>query len=345
MGQRANLVIVHESGYELHYSKWAANTLPTYVFWGPGPFEQFVRAQQDLGDQWLDTIWCEGGAVMDLQRRVLLFFGGEDLPYDVVLRRFYFRLLRETWSGWDLRWAHRGIVDLARYCGVSDERVIARSDEERKSVDLSRLLNAPPNPRTANCIVSARVQDGPLKLFVTALPGVAAYLRAGPGLIEHLEARDGLEAFSFEPARTTPVCGVHFDIEARQIKFWQASDDPEVERHGARAWPGWTLTWLRDDLDAQIAELGGRVRLLTQCDDDLLEATERIVFLDVEGPLEGSLDFAEEGKGDAATRAWELLETQAALDRSAKRLVWAECLRRFRAGSAEQDRTTRDMDK
>src|SRR5688500_17014614 len=102
MGQRANLAIVTPQGYDLFYSHWCANTLPHDLFWGASHALEFVRKQRkvDRENGWLDTVWAEGGTVIDPQSEMLLLFGGEDVLYDVPLRDVFLQLLQASWSGW-----------------------------------------------------------------------------------------------------------------------------------------------------------------------------------------------------------------------------------------------------
>ncbi len=98
MGQRANLLIVTGGAYELCYTHHRANTLDHDLFWGPDYALGFIRAQRRVTDaDWLNDVWAEGGAVMDLDRRVLLWFGGEGVLYEVPLRRAHTRLMAASW--------------------------------------------------------------------------------------------------------------------------------------------------------------------------------------------------------------------------------------------------------
>lgn len=67
MGQRANIAIGNAERYDLFYSHWCANTLPHDLFGGSDHAVDFVSCQRkvDRRDGWLDTIWAEGGAVID----------------------------------------------------------------------------------------------------------------------------------------------------------------------------------------------------------------------------------------------------------------------------------------
>ena len=88
MGQRANLVLVEDGKYQLFYSHWCANTLPRDLFWGPEHAVAFIRLQRAVDESgWLDDVWAEGGALLDLDRKRCLLYGGEDILYDVPLRR------------------------------------------------------------------------------------------------------------------------------------------------------------------------------------------------------------------------------------------------------------------
>ena len=65
MGHRANLVIVTETGYELYYDHWIANTLPFQVFWGLEHALKLIRLQaQREPDQWTNPVYAEGGVLI-----------------------------------------------------------------------------------------------------------------------------------------------------------------------------------------------------------------------------------------------------------------------------------------
>src|SRR5689334_9883307 len=100
MGQRANLIIVKDNGYDIYYSHWCANTLPTDMFWGPEHGINFIKNQKKVEPEngWLDDIWAEGGAVIDLDKKVFLLYGGEDILYNIPLRRLYLKLINQVWK-------------------------------------------------------------------------------------------------------------------------------------------------------------------------------------------------------------------------------------------------------
>ena len=157
MGHRANLIVVRDGRYDLRYSHWAANTLPRDLFWGPDHGVAFTEAQPAAGDDgWLDNVWAEGGSVINTDARVFRLFGGEDLQYDVPLRRLYLALLAAVWQGWDVGWAHEGIADLADHAGYPRDRVLTAKPDEGFTPD----LRPPEQPDWVDFVGSVRLSDG-----------------------------------------------------------------------------------------------------------------------------------------------------------------------------------------
>ena len=76
MGNRANIVLVDRDGWQLRYSHWAGCRMLDALLAGPGMAERYIRAQE-VGKFWTDELWADGGLVLDLAERTLLFFGEE----------------------------------------------------------------------------------------------------------------------------------------------------------------------------------------------------------------------------------------------------------------------------
>ncbi|NGP59181.1 hypothetical protein FLT15_12690 [Paenibacillus thiaminolyticus] len=174
MGQRANLIVVRNGSYQMYYTHWCANTLPRDLFWGPEEALAFIESQQ-LTEEWLDDRWAEGGVIIDLDQNVLLWYGGEDIMYDVPLRRQLFALMQPFWSGWELRWAKAGIVGMANYLNYPLEHV--RSVEY--AADLPAIIEPDSKGGFIRIIASIVFPDGELRIF--PLSGTFdEYALAGP---------------------------------------------------------------------------------------------------------------------------------------------------------------------
>jgi hypothetical protein len=130
MGSRANFVIADRDGWRLRYSHWAASGIASIVAPGPSAALRFIDAQAD--GEWLDDVWAEGGALVDVTRRVLLFWGG-DLTDELPVRRAFMRVLALTWPGWTVRWATDGLGDLAAHVGLDGLRSATSTRPSRSS--------------------------------------------------------------------------------------------------------------------------------------------------------------------------------------------------------------------
>ncbi|MCZ4149549.1 hypothetical protein BZG21_34615, partial [Escherichia coli] len=102
--------------------------MPENLFWGPEAALEFIK-RQELTTAWLEPAWAEGGALMDLDRQVLLWYGGEDVNYEIPLRRHLIRMMKPLWPGWSIEWAPAGILDLAEYVGHPTDELTERTNK------------------------------------------------------------------------------------------------------------------------------------------------------------------------------------------------------------------------
>ena len=65
----------------------------------------------------VDPTWADGGAVVDLDRRRVLFFG-EPLMVEMNERRALMGVLATVWPDYEICWAYDGTEELAGYVGA-----------------------------------------------------------------------------------------------------------------------------------------------------------------------------------------------------------------------------------
>lgn len=267
MGQRANLIVARDDGYELFYSHWRASTLDRDLFWGPEAALAFVRAQRSTaeGADWLDEAWAEGGAVLDPQRRTLLWYGGQDVMHDVPLRRVHLGILAASWDGWAVSWAHEGLADLARAVGHPVEAVLVAGGEPEP----------PPGPPQDPSWIDTAVtvaELGEVRILASdADPDTLAAL--GPALLDAARRHGTRDPVDWA-VRTFPRGGVHLDVERRQVEVWLAAPWEDRARRLAAAWPGWTVIDHADRYEGQLAAAGGRLTF-PRVDEEALVAKVR----------------------------------------------------------------------
>ncbi|PSK91830.1 hypothetical protein CLV63_119111 [Murinocardiopsis flavida] len=250
MGSRADYVVVEHGSWRLYSSHLAATTIDVDLMAGPVSALRFIRAQHGREPHdWLDDIWCEGAALVDLDRRELLFFASDLDGY--AHRAAVLEVLCETWAGWCVHWAYDGLGDL-----------VARVGLDRSTV---RRGTSPDEPEAADswveCLVT--VDDG---------ERVRAYPLQSCSAGEVVGHGDGFAARIPAAAERTscpefPDSGVHLDLPGRSAGLWTTDTLGGALERTAELWPGWRWEFWADDHERQRALAGGAVRLPTPSPD------------------------------------------------------------------------------
>lgn len=324
MGQRANLIIVESGGYSLYYSHWCANTITRDLFWGPQHAIDFVRAQRAVDESgWLNNVWAEGAAVIDCDHRVLLLYGGEDVLYDVPLRRIYLGMLRRVWRGWDIRWAHEGIAEIADYVGYPRINVISTDDDMHTS---DGALSPPEEHDWTDLVGSFRSADDRLQLYPLA-GDVEFYLLAGPRLEVQRHCSNALEYVPLDQwvKDGFPTGGFHIDLTSKRVDYWTAKDVPDVPRQVSEIWNGWNVTWHRDEFEFQLKTTAGRLRFPIHKRERLERQLREMLLRDCgRSPVETILELTEkdrkEGK-DVQINLWALRHDRLELDHAERQRI------------------------
>jgi hypothetical protein len=288
MGHRANLVVVDDDGWRLYYSHWVANGIYRRLAAGPDAALAFVRAQSpaDPRDGWLDDVWSEGGALIDVPARRLLWYGN-DWMIELPAWRVFRRVLAETWPGWRVDWAYDGIGDLAAHVGV-DRAVVRNLSEDRfaaapyVSYDLDELVRPDDAELPAN-------EQGSYTLLTVRTDRLAAWV---------LSENDECQLAWLGPVWTHAVCPGLLPLDRR--------------------WPGWTVTFWRDGYEHQLAAAGGAVTV-PACDEaaalDQLTGALAPESWDRPGPLAGFTNMVERERAAGKTvevnpAAWQHTEVR-----------------------------------
>ncbi|MDB4963352.1 MAG: hypothetical protein JWP01_3351 [Myxococcales bacterium] len=213
----------------------------------------FIRAQS-VEHGWLDEVWCEGGALVDLRRHELLFFGGEDIRYDPMRHRLMLALMHRTWPGWSVRWAFEGLGDLVDHLGI--ERDVVRSGRDRELVDPDRFEES--HDRVFG-VFSVHHPDGRVTLYTSIVAAPSLFNFQG-GVVERLAALAGHGSLTLLlHGDGAPSSGAHLDLAARRIDLWEAGFHQDLQ---GQVWDGWRLVHHGAEFEAQLALAGGSLELL-----------------------------------------------------------------------------------
>jgi hypothetical protein len=291
MGQRANIVIVHEGEYSLFYNHFGGDTLASWLFWGPERVPEMVDSYTAVdADQWLNTSWAEGGALVDDQRRTLLFFSSDEglheILYDIRYRRVFVELMQHIWRGWTVRWAHAGMVELAEYVGVPRAQVRGKTD----FLEISHLNPPKIHMRGTSrwawvrTIGSFVFVDGSLALFPLQ-EDIEDYLVTGERLMELAERDRVSPTLDLDqwPVRF-PTGGFHIDVAQRSLFYWWGgpwgTETPVYVDELAAHWPGWDLHPLEDQYEAHMRLTQQQLHLSAVPPQTILEEIKRVMISD-----------------------------------------------------------------
>ncbi|GAB3836980.1 hypothetical protein ACFPIJ_17355 [Dactylosporangium cerinum] len=288
MGNRANYAIIERGTTVLGWSRWGATSIVADLLPGPEAATAALRPQE-LPDavppntsealRWTGVTpvnglmtdgSCQGAALIDHDRRVLLAF---DEPDDYATFVDGFAGLVETWPGWHVRWAFDGVLDLAAYLGL--DRAPLRDTQfpdQQRLADLPVPFDGPDDLRPDRPndwykgVLSIRRPDDSLDLYLAADDQTSIAYTTAAKVEAMAPGFAGLERSEL------PRWGLHLDQAARTGALWCIDRLCGALIDTAPAWPGWTWTlWgadVRRQLDAcagalQVPPLPARLRDLT----------------------------------------------------------------------------------
>jgi hypothetical protein len=246
VGNRANFVIVTGQDWQLYYSHWAGCRMLDALIAGP---EFALRYAESLRlcakDQWVDPLWADGGAVVDLDRRRLLFFGDE-LMVEMPERRAMMSVLAAAWRDYAIGWAYDGTAELAGYVGAE---LPPHSWDKRPKLRLSR------NRNTLCHLVSVVDTDGGLRLWPLWWHLSQAW--HGPALVNRLP---GLGVRRLTLGKI-PEGGVHIDVPRKTVGAWQTADTMGIFQALPHLWCGWQTACWEDHFEEQVIRCKGTLQV------------------------------------------------------------------------------------
>ena len=237
MGNRANFVIVKDQDWQLYYSHWSGCRILDSLIGGPELALRYVRSLRPCAkDEWVDPLWADGGAVVDLDRRRLLFFGDE-LMVEMRERRAMMSVLAAVWPDYAICWAYDGTAELAGYVGA--ELPPHTWDKQPKL----RLAHN----RNALChLVSVVDATGQVRMWPLWWHLSKAW--HGPALLDKLPGR-GVRRLALGKI---PEGGVHIDVPRKTLGAWQTADTMGFFQALPDLWSGWQTECWEDRFEEQV---------------------------------------------------------------------------------------------
>lgn len=246
MGNRANFIVVENDDWQLYYAHWAGCRMLDALIGGPELAMRYVQSLRPCPkSEWVDPTWADGGALVDLDRRRLLFFGDE-LMVEMPERRALLTVLADLWPGYEVGWAYDGTIELAGYVGATLPKY---TWDRRPNIRLAR-------DRDGLChLVSVVDAAGELRMWPLWWHLSKAWL--GPELLDMLPGR-GVKKLVLN---TIPEGGVHIDVNRKTVGAWQTADTMGIFQALAEVWSGWQTECWEDRFENQLDRCQGALRV------------------------------------------------------------------------------------
>jgi hypothetical protein len=238
-GSRVHWIVVRDGRVVNRRLGGGAGTGLDYVLGtGPEAAASWFDHQGDTG-WWTDDV-CSGGALIDADARLLLFFttapwagpAGDRYGYRAAMLEAYARV----WPGWRVDWAYDGLADLARYLGEDPSAVRAGMRAKLTGADLT---TEPP---------VSLVMIGPDAYGLVPDDGPPWWM--GPDLIDTLRPDRRVESVPM------PRSGLHLDPAVRRAGLWSVEPLCGIREAWPRVWPGWELEFWTDRFVNQVSRSG-----------------------------------------------------------------------------------------
>jgi hypothetical protein len=103
-------VLIENGQTHIFFSRWEALTIPSVLLSGPEATLTSIRQLTPV-EALLDTIWAEGGVLLDVDTHRVLFWGGNAIAERPYLRRPLLAVLPFLWPTWSIDWARFGVAE------------------------------------------------------------------------------------------------------------------------------------------------------------------------------------------------------------------------------------------
>ena len=246
MGNRANFVIVKDQDWQLYYAHWAGGRVLDALIGGPELALRYAHSlRPSAKNQWVDPIWADGGVLVDLDRRRVLFFG-DGLMVEMQERRAMISVLSAVWPGYAIGWAYDGTVELAGYVGAELPRP---TWDKQPTLRLAR-------GRNHLChLVSVIDATGEVRMWPLWWHLSKAW--HGPALLDKLPG-PGVRSLTLGKI---PEGGVHIDVPRNTVGAWQTADTMGIFHDLADLWSGWQIECWEDRFEEQAHRCKGALRI------------------------------------------------------------------------------------
>jgi len=252
------------------HSTQGVDWLVKVLFWGLEYARDFCACMDDvpLGMYRVH----EGGAIIDVPKRTLLFHSWGDEWADVPSRRVLLEILEGVWCGWNVQWVslgglHRYLVETR---GLSENEANDCFSEDDTLLWYGNIYEFRPDEHLTwtTSVLSARRMDGTLRFLVADICSDPPM--CDPKRLTGTWYRGDFGAPTLDLSGTSGHVwsGTHVDLAARTIDVWSASRvqyDKRIEQY-----PSYRIINHDDAFEHQLGICGTFLRFPVRPEKSLL---------------------------------------------------------------------------
>ncbi len=256
MGHRGNFVIVNKDSYEVKAHKMAL-VLPLLMFWGYDFIIDFFSDHHSGG--WFNTVWDEGSVLIDTHKKLIIIYGGEHISYHLPHKKTYLQLMKHIWSGYDIQWGHRGLIDILNYVKSHPFDLTREGFSGYHASHISELEDHRLTEGWPAAVISIKLSNNDLRVQYTYEP--YNLLPQGDTIVDKMREVSPVGKLDWDHDESEfPFEGVHIDVTQKQVYFWSTRRIHHPKEFQNK-WEGWEFIWLKDDYQTHINLTEGRLRL------------------------------------------------------------------------------------
>lgn len=271
MGSRLGVIVRSDAGWEIYYDHRAAQTIGHDI--ALDGFEATLKRVRtmrpvpvDHPRDWSGTAWLEGGLLIDLPSKTVVWAAEGEGSY---LPRLINALLENTWPGWTAIWSSEATPGVLRVAGVEPDPSPTGATHETHDFDETSWL-APWSPFHPTDAFSAALDNGDHVVWQGSaeLDKVA---EAGPYAVHQLATTVRERVRASEPWTgdeqahdSRPEAGIHIDFTTHTLRWWSIYEEPPELAGFDVAWADWTISSMGDNFEWHEGLIGHKLRDWTE---------------------------------------------------------------------------------
>jgi len=217
--------------------------------------------------------WGEGGVIVDLDAKVMMFWGSDVLFDNVPLIPHLISFMENsTWKGWDVRHAQWGMSSMGKYLDLpefSQPLTYQKISKESKEYHLNWWIEVDRSGAEYNeeqTVISYKTSNGDILNYTTSVESDST-LTLGEDLLQILKDRKTVPLLH---QRDVYDC-LYIDEQNKTIHvFWGYPSSFDPLGYQLRYWSGWQVKWIDEGYV-------GHLKLIDYKQDDLLFSREEVV--------------------------------------------------------------------